>query len=62
MEKDRTLFGTKVIDLKSDKQALILYTWKNVFADGVIDFATCVDKDGKKYNISLDNLTQFDVE
>ena len=34
--------------------------WKNRFADAVIDYATCVDKQGKRYNIELDNIRGFE--
>lgn len=34
----------------------LICIWKNKFADGEVDFATCVDKNGKRYNIELDNL------
>lgn len=30
--------------------------WKNKFADEEVDFATCVDKQDKRYNIELDNI------
>ena len=33
-----------------------LYTWTNVYADGNIPFATCVDENGKRYNVSMDNI------
>ena len=53
---DRTLFGTKVLNLETKKLGIVLYTWKNVYADGDIPFATCVDENGKKYNVSMDNI------
>ena len=56
MEKDYTMFGTKVFNKNTKEIGLLLYTWKNVFADGIIDFATCVDKIGKRYNAKLDDL------
>ena len=56
MEKDFTMFGTKVLNLKTQEVGLLLYTWKNVYADAIVDFATCVDKNGKRYNIELDNI------
>ena len=34
--------------------------WKNKFADAEIDYATCVDKQGKRYNIELDNIQGFE--
>ena len=53
---DRTLFGTKVLNLETKKLGIALYTWTNVYADGNIPFATCVDENGKKYNVSMDNI------
>lgn len=52
---DRTLFGTKVLNLETKKLGIVLYTWTNVYADRNIPFATCVDENGKKYNVSMDN-------
>lgn len=53
---DRTLFGTKVLNLETKKLGIVLYTWTNVYADRNIPFATCVDENGKKYNVSMDNI------
>jgi len=53
---DRTLFGTKVLNLETKKLGIVLYTWTNVYADGNIPFATCIDENGKKYNVSMDNI------
>ena len=36
--------------------------WKNKFADRDIDFATCVDKQGKRYNIALDYIKEIEDE
>lgn len=60
MEKDYTLFGTKVIENKTHKTCLILYTWDNVFADATIPFATIVDKNGKKENVKMDDIIPLD--
>ena len=60
MEKDYTMFGTKVLNLKTQEVGLLLYTWVNKYADKDVDFATCVDKNGKRYNIELDNLKGFE--
>lgn len=60
MEKDYTMFGTKVLNLKTQEVGLLLYTWVNKYADATVDFATCVDKNGKKYNIELDNIKGFE--
>ena len=59
-ENDYHLFGTKVLNLKTQEIGLLICTWKNKFADAKIDFATCVDRQGKKYNIELDNLRGFE--
>ncbi len=59
-EKDYHLYGTKVLNLKTQEIGLLIYTWKNKFADAEIDFATCVDRQGKKYNIELDNIRGFE--
>ena len=39
---------------------LLICLWENKFADKTVDFATCVDKTGKRYNIELDNIRGFD--
>ena len=59
-EKDYTLYGTKVLNLKTHENGLLICTWKNKFADAEIDFATCVNRQGKKYNIELDNIRGFE--
>ena len=61
MERDKTLFGQKVKNLKTNEWGLIISTWTNKFADGEIEFATCVDTKGKKYNIEIDNLELMEV-
>ena len=55
--KDNTLFGTKIINNKTKEIGLVIYTWTNVFADGEVPFATCVDSSGKRYNTPMDNIT-----
>ena len=60
MEKDFTMFRTKVLNLKTQEVGLLLYTWVNKYADATVDFATCVDKNGKRYNTPLDNLKGFE--
>ena len=59
-EKDYMLYGTKILNLKTQEIGLLIYTWKNKFADAEIDFATCVDRQGKRYNIELDNIRGFE--
>ncbi len=56
IEKNHTLFGTKIKNLKTNEVGLVIYTRVNTFADGDVDFATCVDKNGKRYNIALDEI------
>ena len=56
MQKDYQLFGTKILNLKTQEIGLLICIRKNTFADGEVDFATCVDKQGKRYNIELDNI------
>lgn len=49
-------YGTKILNLKTQEIGLLICIWKNTFADGEIDFATCVDRQGIRYNIELDNI------
>ncbi len=58
-EKNYALYGTKVLNLKTQEIGLLIYIWENKFADAEIDYATCVDKQGKRYNIELDNIRGF---
>lgn len=51
IEKDYQLYGTKILNLKTQEIGLLICIWKNKFADTEVDFATCVDKQGKRYNI-----------
>ena len=59
-EKDYQLYGTKILNLKTQEIGLLICIWKNKFADGEVDFATCVNKQGKRYNIELDNIRGFE--
>ncbi len=54
MEKDYTLFGTKVIDNETNEICLVLNSWDNVFADGTVPFLTIVDKNGHVKNTRMD--------
>ena len=56
LNKDYKLYGTKILNLKTQEIGLLICLWTNKFADGNVDFATCVDKKGKRYNIELDNI------
>ena len=59
-EKDYLLYGIKVLNLKTQEIGLLICLWENKFADKTVDFATCVDKTGKRYNIELDNIRGFE--
>ena len=93
-EKDYMLYGTKVLNLKTQEIGLLICLWKNKFADKTVDclgflprsqsfalmpndivrsicslsgrcrteirFATCVDMQGKRYIIKLDNIRGFE--
>lgn len=58
--KDYTLYGTKVLNLKTQEIGLLICVWKNCFADKTVDFTTCVDKQGKRYNIELEEVTPLE--
>lgn len=59
-EKDYLLYGTKVLNLKTQEIDLLICILKNRFADKIVDFATCVDKLGRRYSIELDNIEVLD--
>lgn len=59
-EKDYTLYGTKILNLKTQEIGLLICLWENKYADKTVDFATCVDKTGKRYNIELDDIRGFE--
>ncbi|MBQ8636344.1 hypothetical protein IJ425_09365 [bacterium] len=59
-KKDYMLYGTKILNLKTQEIGLLICTWKNKFADAEIDFVTCVDRQGKRYNIELDHIRGFE--
>ena len=61
MDKDLTLYGTKIINTKTNEIGLLINTWVNKFADGDVTFATCVDSVGKRYNIAFDEIRPFSV-
>ena len=60
IEKDYQLYGTKILNLKTKEVGLLICIWKNKFADAEVDYATCVDRQGKRYNIELDNIEVLD--
>lgn len=49
-------YGTKIFNNETKEIGLLIKTWKNKFADGEVDYATCVDSKGKLYNTALDNI------
>lgn len=53
-------YGTKIINRKTNEIGLLIKTWLNEYADGKIWFATCVDKNGKRYHIELDEIAPID--
>ena len=55
------MYGTKIYNHKKQEIGLLISTWVNVYADGKVDFATCVDPQGKKYNTEMDNITLVEV-
>ena len=60
IEKDRTMFGTRILNHETKEVGLLIYTWTNKFADGNILYATCVDMNGKKYNIEMDAISPLE--
>lgn len=60
--QSRLGFGTKILNHKTNEIGLLIYTWDNTFADGNVPFATCVDKNGKRYNIEMDNISPIEEE
>ena len=60
VEKDYKLYGTKILNLKTQEIGLLICLWENKFADKTVDFATCVDKAGNKYNVAMDDITLFE--
>ena len=65
IDKDTTLYGTKIFNNKTKNVGLIIYTWKNrFFVNGGgyedIPFAACVDQDGHKYNVEMDNISPLE--
>lgn len=60
IEKDYKLYGTKILNLKTQEIGLLICLLENKFADKTVDFVTCVDITGKRYNIELDNIRGFE--
>lgn len=62
VEKDYMLYGTKILNLKTQKIGLLICLWGNKYADKTVDFATCVDKTGNRYSIEFDNTRSFEYD
>ena len=62
VEKDYMLYGTKILNLKTQKIGLLICLWENKYADKTVDFATCVDKTGNRYSIEFDNTRSFEYD
>ena len=60
IEKDYKLYGTKILNLETQEIGLLICLWENKYADKTVDFATCVDKLGRRYSIELDNIEALD--
>ena len=60
VEKDYKLYGTKILNLKTQEIGLLICLWENKFTDETVDSATSVDKNGKRYNIEIDNIRGFE--
>ena len=59
-EKDYTFYGIKMLNLKTQEIGLLTCLRESKYADKTVDFATCVGKNGKRYNIELDNIRGFE--
>ena len=49
VEKDYKLYGTKILNLKTQEIGLLIFLQENKFTGKNVNFATCVDKTGKAY-------------
>lgn len=58
--QDYSLYGTKITNYKTKEIGLLICTWTNKFVGIDVDFATCVDPNGKRYNIAMDFITPFE--
>ena len=52
-EKDYQLYGTKILNLKTQKIGLLICLWKNKFADKTVDFAPVLIKPANATTLSL---------
>ena len=56
----RIAFGTKIFNHKTNEKGLLIYSWTNVYADGEVSFAKCVDMNGKSYDTPMDNISPIE--
>lgn len=50
------------MNLNTQEIGLLICLCENKFADKTVDFATCIDKTGKRYNIEFDNTRSFEYD
>lgn len=62
MDKDYTMYGTKIINESKKEKGLLISTWINKFADGDVCYSTCVDSKGSKYNTAMENISIIEEE
>ena len=55
-----TAFGTKILNRKDNSVGLLIKTWLNEYADSKIWMARCVDTNGKRYDIQLDEIVPIE--
>ena len=48
------------MNLKTQEIGLLICLWENKYANKTVNFAISVDKNGKYYNIELDNIRGFE--
>lgn len=57
-----SIFGTKIMNVKSGQLGLMIKTWTNYYADATIPFGTWVDTKGKRHDSPIDDLCLIDEE
>ena len=61
VEKDYKLYGTKILNLKTQEIGLLICLWENKYADKTVDFATCVDKICETMVVIIDSQKHFKI-
>lgn len=63
-EDEYSLYGTMIYNYQKQSIGILIKTWDNAFwsEEGLkyYPFATCVDREGKRYNASIDDITPLD--